>query len=280
MAQVIVDMEPRTLPQTIDSASVNQSATNFSVNLGQTLDMSKSYHEVSLSYLAFWNVQQNISESEFNNSTFEWAPNSTGTYYTGVIPDGIYSASTLIGAISDIISAAPTGGGPDVAAAIELFINQPTVGFGLNLSVVGGTGAYAGQSPAIDFSAGGTSDLYLNLGFDPITYATLGTTIAPFAADILNGVSGYQVFLDCVGSSYSNGILGTSIFSFAPVNTQPGAIYVTRPAFPIFYRINQTALSSLGVRILDQLGRTVQLQPDGNFQNNATVCEFAIRRVL
>ena len=277
---VVADMGPLTYPLTIDSASVQQSATNFSVNFPKSLDCSKARFSCACTFLSFWNVQQNINKSEFNNTDFEWSPDRDAgppVFYTGTIPNGTYSAQDLINTISAIIALAPLGGGTDVAKAIVPFINQPSSGFGLTLNTVA-TGAYMGKNPLIDFTAGGSSDLYLNLGTDPVVYSTVGTLIFPFAGDLLNGVSSYEIQLDIIGNSYKNGQPSKTFFSFAPVGTAPGAAYVQRVAFPVFYQVNVSSISTINVRILDQLGRSVQLQPDGNYQNNATVIEILVRR--
>lgn len=275
---VVADMGPLTFPLTIDSASVNQSATNFSVNFPKALDCSKGRFSCACTFLSFWNVQQNVNKAEFNNTDFEWSPNNGTTFYTGTIPNGTYSAQDLINTITAIIALAPVGGGTDVANAITLFINQPSSGFGLTLGSIGGSGPFAGNTPQIDFSAGGTSDLYLNLGADPVVYSTLGTLIFPFAGDLLNGVSSYEIQLDIIGNSYKNGQPSRTFFSFAPVGTAPGAAYVQRVTFPVFYQVNVSSISTINVRIVDQLGRTVQLQPDGNYANNATVIEILVRK--
>ena len=277
---VVADMGPLTFPLTIDSASVQQSATDFSVNFPKSLDCSKARFSCACTFLSFWNVQQNINKAEFNNTDFEWCPDISAeppVFYTGTLPNGTYSAQDLISTISAIISLAPEGGGTDVAAAITLFINPPSLGFGLTLDGVRG-GAYVGKTPAIDFTAGGTSELYLNLGTDPIVYSEVGTLIFPFAGDLLNGVSSYEIQVDIIGNSYKNGQPSKTFFSFAPVGTAPGAAYIQRVAFPVFYQVNVSSISTINVRITDQLGRSVQLQPDGNFQNNATVIEILVRR--
>jgi hypothetical protein len=274
----VVDMGPLTFPLTIDSASVNQSATDFSVNFPKALDCSKGRYSAACTFLSFWNVQQNINQTEFNNTTFEWSPDNGAVFYTGTLPNGTYGAQDLIDTITAIIALAPAGGGDDVANAIGLFINQPSSGFGLSLATIENDPLYVGNTPQIDFSAGGTSDLYLNLGADPIVYSTLGTLLFPFAGDLLNGVSSYEIQLDIIGNSYKNGQPSKTFFSFAPVGTPPGGAYVQRVTFPVFYQVNVSSISTINVRIVDQLGRTIQLQPDGNFQNNATVIEILVRK--
>ena len=278
------DMSTRTFPITLDSASVNQSATNFSVNFPKALDCSKGYYEASVTFLSFWNVQQNINAAEFNNTTFEWSPDAGANYYTGTLPNGTSSATDLIDTLAAIIALAPVGGGTDVSTASTLFINQPSSGFGLSLATIGGSGPYAGNLPYIDFTAGSTSDLYLTLGAEAIVYgpqpAFPGVVIFQFAGDLLNGVSSYEIQTDIIGNSYKNGTPGRTFFSFAPVGTAPGAAYVQRVTFPVFYQLAVSSVSTINIRIVDQLGRSVQLQPDGNYQNNASVVEILIRRVI
>ena len=258
----------------LSSSYVNQSANDFTTVFNPPLDCSKgNRYTVALEFLSWWYVLQNISQSLYGNATFTWSPNGGTDTYTGVLPAGAYNGPDLIASIYNVIAEAPTGGGTAVADNITLSIADAQGTFAITLTNTGGV------SPQFDPSAGGTSSLYKILGAANNTvYSTLGTTIFPNSADVNRGIDSFLIKLDIVAGSTLAGRPDTTFFQFVPVGITPGANYSYTAPFPQPMLMTQTFISSVRVQIVDNLGRSINTQPTGDYSVNGTAIRLAIRQ--
>ena len=82
----------------------------------------------------------------------------------------------------------------------------------------------------------------------------------PFAADVSNGVTSYNVLCDLCSSSTTAGQVGQTIFNYVPNEVPPGALFNFITPYPVPFEIAQKSISSVRIRIQDNLNRPVNLQ--------------------
>jgi len=257
----------------LSSAALDQPADKFTADINPPLDLGEGAWSIAASQITLWNTYPNISEQDYNNAGFTFSIDAGANTYSASLPQGVYSATTLIETINAIMNqltgTEEASEGDKASDKIVLSINQPTLGFKLYLD----TGC------SIDFSTvalGAESKLYEILGADAINYDVPGEVVFPNQANIQNGVDSLQVFCNLADSTL-NGQSSNIIASIVPASP-PGAIFVYRPVFPEFVPCNNNRITTVAITITDNLGRPVNFQPDGNRANNSTTITLILRK--
>jgi len=257
----------------LSSAALDQPADRFTADLNPALDLGEGAWSIAASQITLWNTWPNISEEQYNNAGFTFSIDGVNVY-SASLPQGVYSATTLIETINNIMNQL-TGTEDEedeenkASSKIVLSINEPTLGFKLFLDI----------GCSIDFSTvgiGAESKLYEILGADAINYNTPGEVVFPNQANIQNGVDSLQVFCNLADSTL-NGQSSNIIASIVPASP-PGAIFVYRPVFPEFVPCNNNRITTVAITITDNLSRSVNFQPDGNRTNNASTVTLLLRK--
>ena len=259
-----VENAPTTYFVSLNSAVARQPAGSFYVPFTRPLDLSHGNWSVAMTDLAVWNTSYNV-DAAYRNLTFDIYTSYPTGKTTLTLTAGVYNAPALIQAITNLI----TGVSAAAGAGIVLSINTSQITFNLTITNTGGTFAF-------DPSAGGTSNLFINLGAANTTVYT-ASTIFPNQANISNGVSNYQVRTNVVGSSYANGQASTVLYNFVPA-VAPGALYYVAPAFPIFSQVNQQSISGVQIQITDSNGNVIDLNSGAQGQNNPTNVSLLFRK--
>jgi len=259
----------------LSSAALDQPADRFVADINPPLDLGDGAWSIAASQITLWNTWPNISEGQYNNAgfTFTFSTDAGANTYSAQLPQGVYSATTLIETINAIMNqltgTEEASEGDKASDKIVLSINEPTLGFKLYLE----TGC------SIDFSKvglGAESKLYEILGADAINYDVPGEVVFPYQANVQNSVDSLQVFCNLADSSL-NGQSSNIIASIVP-GAPPGAIFVYRPVFPEFVPCNNNRITTVAITITDNLGRQVNFQPDGNRANNSTTVTLILRK--
>jgi len=258
----------------LSSAALGQPADRFTADINPPLDLGAGAWSIAASQITVWNTWPNVSEQDYNNAGFTFSIDGGVNTYSAQLPQGVYSATTLIEVINSLMNQL-TGTEDEedeenkASSKIVLSINEPTLGFKLYLE----TGC------SIDFSTGpfgAESKLYEILGAESKNYVGPDEIIFPNQANVQNSVDSLQVFCNLADSSL-NGQSSNIIASIVPASP-PGAIFVYRPVFPEFVPCNNNRITTVAITITDNLGRPVNFQPDGNRANNSTTVTLLLRK--
>ena len=258
----------------LSSAALDQPADRFTADINPPLDLGAGAWSIAASQITIWNTWPNISEEQYNNAGFTFSIDAGANTYSAQLPQGVYSATTLIETINTLMNQLTNTEDEEdeenkASSKIVLSINEPTLGFKLYLE----TGC------SIDFSTGpfgAESKLYEILGAEPINYVGPDEIIFPNQANVQNSVDSLQVFCNLADSTL-NGQASNIIASIVP-GAPPGAIFVYRPVFPEFVPCNNNRVTTVAITITDNLGRPVNFQPDGNRANNSTTVTLILRK--
>lgn len=246
----------------VASDVLGQPAGNLTFNMTRPLDLTQGAWEMAIVQFSCWYSYFNFSLGDYNNTRFVFT-DVTGTARTATLRDGVYSANALCKAVKDKINELA---GSATADAIVLFVNEPTLGFGITIN---------NSACSINFSAAGTSNMYVNLGASITTYTT--SAIFPDQADITSGTNILNVRTPIVSTSTLNGQPSTILYSFAP-NNAPGGLLAYTPQYPVFVGVPNGTVSSLQLLITDQKGRIVNFRNGTGNRNNGSTFTILFRQ--
>jgi hypothetical protein len=227
----------------LDSTTANGLSHDFTVAY-PNLELTGRW-DVALVSLFGWYSYKNISAA-IGNNLIRYSTDSGGTWETNItIPDGIYNVEDLNAYMKSVMKTrgdyAPGATEAEDVYYISLEANYNTLRCDCIIS-----GGYQ-----IDFTAGTLHEL---LGFNSaiITATQQGEN----KVDITNGVNSLEVRLDITSGGWSNSYQGGILGSFIP-NVRPGANIVYMPSPIIHLKVNKQIISSINVKIRDQLNRPV-----------------------
>lgn len=208
-------------------------------------------YECALVKANLWYSWYNISADKGNN---QLTYNNGTSDVVVTFPDGQYNVTDIN---SYLHTQMKNNGDYTLSGSIEIYdiILEPN--FATNkilLTLNDGGGAYT-----INFS---TSDLYLTLGFDAVTYSTTGVTSAPNIANINDDINSLLLRSDLItgSSSYLDSSGADILFTFVPQDG-PGTNIEVNPQSKIYIPINQSynEIKKIRCYLTDQLGRRVNL---------------------
>lgn len=218
--------------------------------------------KVCVEWISWTNAVYNVA-AKYNNNEVEYKVPGDVTVHTATIPDGRYSATSLIAAFKKAVidNNNPPGSihyqtiNQIDVPAWEWAVNPNTLRFSIviNSWADPGTEVYI---PATGFKFFGFPDDSLS----PIT----STTTAPDTADVNNGVTDYILTIEgLVKGTYIGDSEKGFLYNWIP-SGKPGARYGKLPDHLQWRDVNMLGwLSSLRIEVVDQTGQLVEM-PDGN----------------
>lgn len=229
-------------------SSGNTQTDNFRVVFNQPLNLEgEGGYEIALLQAKLWYSWYNIS-AENGNNLMRYSTDAGLTWKNVTFPDGQYEISQINDYLHRIMKNNGdyfvNGSGQD-DWNIDILANFSTLKVQVDI--------VSGSNYQLDLAS---SKIYTLLGFAQIVVTTSqsGTNIA----NINNDINSLSIETDVVSGTYNNGLAGNVLWTFVPT-TAPGTNIDINIINPVYIPVSANRIQSISMRIIDNLGRRVNL---------------------
>lgn len=241
MSSILLNLDSSTMP-------AGTRTDDFRVTFSQPIQLpGEGGWEIALLSAKLWYSWYNIS-TENGNNLMRYSTDGGATWKPVLFPDGQYEITAIDDYLHSVMKSNGDffidGGGND-AFNINITPNYATIRTDVEIVSL--------SNYQLDLAS---SLIYLLLGFGPVivTATAEGSDIA----NINNDVNAVNIICDIVTGAYTNGTAGNVLWSFVP-KTAPGTNIDIDIVNPVYIPLASIRVQSIGMRIVDNLGRRLNL---------------------
>jgi len=229
---------------TLDSSKTTQPGGDFEITYPQGIKLRGKEYEISLVRTDCWYSWPNLSAA-YGNNTVDYSPDGIN-FFTVTFDDGAYSIDQINDELHRQMKA---NGHYTVVSGVDTFSINLVPNYSTLKLTIQITAPYE-----VDLTV---SDISTIFGFTPavLNVTTTGTS----NVNITNNINTLTVQCSIVSGSYSNSIASNILFTFLN-EVPPGANVVVQPLSRIFLGVNTDHITSIRMRITDQLNRTINFR--------------------
>lgn len=244
MEQLLEKIVRNTDPKSSFYILLNEKTTQIRTKFNPLIELDKDKkYEMALvdleTYYSFPNV-------DATNNNFRYSPDGGTEWFDINIPEGCYEMSDINQYIQRIMKQARHYDAANDVPFISIEPNSNTLKTVLNI----------GTNYVVDFETKPNS-IRTVLGFNQQRY-THGYHESENIINIIS-VNSLRVTNDIITGSYSNGSLGSVIYSFFP-NVGPGYKIIEVPHNLIYLPITSSTISAMETKLVDQDNRLINLR--------------------